>query len=620
VPPTSLSTPWRARLETRLLLFVTLVTGAAVVAMLVAADRVITAGAVERTHEDQDAAKQAFDRLLERRGEFAASQSRLITELPVFRAHLSDPRIAADEATIQALADQYRTSVSADFLLVATADGAWRGRSNWPAASPPDWMTLTGAPRPDGWQGRRNLVVLADGVYLAVLEPARFVDEVLGWMAIGYRLDDDVALELASITRGDVNIVAGGRLWSTSLAGHSHHAMAAAVAAGTPAEDWVALGETRYSSRWYPLDTAGGAGHASLILLIDWTPTQQLIDQLRTRLLWIGLAAFLLAVAGATVFSRRAARPLRDVVDAAHEITRGGWSRRVPVRGSSEAAAMAVAFNEMTDTLTSFNAQLTSARDRAEGASKAKDQFLANVSHELRTPLNGIMGMTTLLRDTPMSDEQREFVEIIDTSSTSLLTIVNDVLDFAKIDAGALAVEPAPFDVRACFEHTRRLLSTLAEARRLELVYDIDPALPTRLVGDEMRLRQILLNLGGNAIKFTPSGSVCVRARAGDGDTSAQVLLQVEIIDTGIGIAKDRQAVIFEPFVQADGSTTRRYGGTGLGLTICARLVALMDGAISVTSEPGAGTTFSFFVRMARAGAPEAGQPAAVPVRLRASR
>src|SRR6185503_18407488 len=138
---------------------------------------------------------------------------------------------------------------------------------------------------------------------------------------------------------------------------------------------------------------------------------------------------------------RRAARPLRDVVEAAREITRGEWHRRVPVRGSSEAATMAVAFNEMTATLTALNAQLTEAKDRAEEASRAKDQFLANMSHELRTPLNGIMGMTTLMKDTPMSDDQREYLSIIDGSSASLLAIVNDVLDFAKIDAGALAVE-----------------------------------------------------------------------------------------------------------------------------------------------------------------------------------
>jgi signal transduction histidine kinase len=600
VAASALSTPWHARLETRLLLFVTLVTGAAVIAMLLAANRVITTGAIEHMHEDQDAAKQAFDRLLERRGESAASQSRLITELPVFRAHLSDPRLADDDATIQALADQYRVSVGGDFLLVATADGAWRGRSNWPAATAPDWIAITGAAPPAVPEGRRTLVALTDGVYLVVLEPARFVDEVLGWMAIGYRVDDDVALELAGITGADVNIVAGGRLWSSSLVGEPHRAMSEAVRDNGAAQAWLDLGATRYSSRHYPLDTVGG-GAASLILLIDWMPTQQLIDQLRTRLLWIGLTAFLLAVAGATVFSRRATRPLRDVVDAAREITRGEWTRRVPVRGQAEAATMAEAFNEMTSTLTTLNVQLSAAKDHAEQASRAKDQFLANISHELRTPLNGIMGMTTLINDTELSDEQREFVTIIDSSATSLLTIVNDVLDFAKIDAGAMSLDPGPFDVRRCFEHTHRLLSPLANAKQLELVYDLDPGLPVTLVGDEMRLRQILLNLAGNAIKFTTRGSVCVRARAADGTGDARVVLQVEVIDTGIGIAPDRQASIFEPFVQADGSTTRRYGGTGLGLTICARLVAMMDGAISVTSSPGSGTTFTFFVRLAHA-------------------
>ena len=604
-PP--LSTPWRARLETRLLLFVTLVTGAAVLAMLLAAHRVVTAGAEERTHEAQDAAKQAFDRLLERRGEFATSQSRLITELPVFRAHLSDPRIAADQATIQALADQYRGSVDADFLLVATSDGSWLGRSNWPAAAAPDWATLIGASRPERSSGQRAMVTLPDGVYLVVIEPARFVDEVLGWMAIGYRLDDRLALELAGITRADVNIVANGRLWSSSLAGAPRRAMTTTVEAGSSAQEWQTLGDTRYSSRRYPLDTAAGDGGASLILLIDWAPTQALIDELSTRLIWIGLAAFLLAVIGTIVFSRRAARPLRDVVEAAREITRGDWMRRVPVRGTSEAAAMAVAFNEMTATLTALNAQLTTAKERAEHASKAKDQFLANMSHELRTPLNGIMGMTTLLTDTPMSDEQREYASLIDASAQTLLSIVNDVLDFAKIDAGALHVDPAPFDPRACFEHTRAVLQPLIGPKPMALLYEIDSGMPARLVGDEMRLRQILLNLGGNAIKFTASGSVRVRARATAAeDGSGDVVLQVEVADTGIGIPKERQAAIFEPFVQADGSSTRRYGGTGLGLTICARLVALMGGTISVVSTPGAGSTFAFSVRMPRAEKPVA--------------
>jgi signal transduction histidine kinase len=222
------------------------------------------------------------------------------------------------------------------------------------------------------------------------------------------------------------------------------------------------------------------------------------------------------------------------------------------------------------------------------------------------------MGMTTVVLDTPMSAEQREYMSIIDTSARGLLSIVNDVLDFAKIDAEALRLEPAPFDARACFEHTRALLSPLASARALQLVYDIDPGLPTRLVGDETRLRQILLNLAGNAIKFTPAGSVRVGVRAAPDASIGEVVLHVEVQDTGIGIPKDRQAAIFEPFVQADGSSTRRYGGTGLGLTICARLVALMGGGLSVVSEPGAGSTFAFSVRMGNVGSVGGGPAGAI--------
>jgi signal transduction histidine kinase len=608
-----LSAQWRARLEARLLLFTTVVTGVALVAMLAATQRIITASAVERIRAEQEAAKLAFDRLIERRGAFAAGQSRLITELPIFRAHLSDPRVAADHATIQALADQYRESVGADFLLVATGDGTWAGRSNWPEGPGPDWSALPGWQRPNGAEGRRGLTVLANGVYLVVLEPARFVDEVLGWLVVGYRLDDQLAGELAGGARADVNIVADGRLWSSSLSPARRVALADSVWSRHQPGDWLELGASRYSHRQYKLET--GPVAASLVLLVDWSPTQSLIDELDTRLTWIGLAAFLLAVAGATVFSRRAARPLRDVVDAAREITRGDWSRRVPVRGRSEAAEMAVAFNEMTDTLTTVNAQLGQAKERAELAGKAKDEFLANMSHELRTPLNGIMGMTTILLDTGVDDEQRDYLKTIDDSATTLLGIVNDVLDFAKIDAGVLAMDSAPFDSRGFFERTRTLLGPVARARGLALVYDIDPALPATFVGDDARLRQVLLNLAGNALKFTKTGTVTVRAHATPAQEPGAVHLHVEVQDTGIGIPKDKQAAVFEPFVQADGSVTRRYGGTGLGLTLCARLVGLMGGSIAVASEPGVGSTFSFSVRLGlhAAAAPTAEhQPAKV--------
>jgi signal transduction histidine kinase len=585
---------WHTRLEARLLFFVTLVTGVSVVAMLIAANRVITASALERDGQDQHAAKAAFDRLIDQREAFATSQSRLITELPVFRAHLSDPRIVEDRDTIQALAQQYRQSTASDFLLVANAQGRWLGQANWPAGPEPDWTLLLGVSSPGDARGRSALVSLSDGLYLVVAEPALFVDEVLGWLAVGYRLDDAFARNLAQITHADVNLIAGGRLLASSLDSPRRALVAEIVATARPKSiDWLQLGESRYSGREYTLTLAVNAGGlASLLLMKDWQPTQALLDEVQTRLLLIGLVAFSLAVAGSTVFSRRAARPLRDVVEAAHEITQGEWTRRVPVRGSSEAVAMATAFNDMTASLTALNTELAAAKSRAEDASRAKDQFLANVSHELRTPLNGIIGMTTLALDTPLHGEQREYLETVESSSRDLLALVNDVLDFAKIDAGALTLDPAPFDLRQCLERSRKVLEVSANRKGLALAFDIDRDLPAVVVGDEGRLRQVVLNLLGNAVKFTNAGTVTLRAHAqAAGD---DVTLQVDVSDTGIGIPREKQEQIFQPFVQADGSTTRQYGGTGLGLTISARLIALMGGRIWLESEPGVGTQFHF--------------------------
>jgi signal transduction histidine kinase len=607
--------PWRSRLEARLLLFVALVAGVSVAAMLVAANRLISASALERHRQDQDAAKAAFDRLIEQRQEFVASQTRLITELPVFRAHLSDPRIANDEATIEALAQQYRESTASDFLLVANADLQWLGKANWPTGAEPSFEILTGggaAPnvtRSNGLIERSNaLIELSDGLYLVVAQPATFIDELLGWLVAGYRLDDEFASELARITHSDVNLIAGGRLRGSSLNAASRADVASLLAsAGNRHVDWLELGGSRFSGREYPLALGHRAGLPSLLLVKDWRPTQALLDQVQSRLLLIGLGAFCLAIAGTTVFSRRATRPLRDVVEAANEITHGDWARRVPVRGTSEAAAMATAFNEMTATLTTLNGQLAAEKARAEDASRAKDQLLANMSHELRTPLNGIIGMTGLALGTALTDEQREYLGHVDASATSLLTLVNDVLDFAAIDAGDPMLEPAPFNLPGCLERCRDAMAPAAATKGLALELRLDGELPANVLGDERRLRQVAVNLLGNAVKFTNAGTVSLHARA-DGAGGDQITLHVEVRDTGIGIADDQHARIFQPFVQADGSTTRAHGGTGLGLSISARLVERMGGRIWFDSTPGAGSTF-YFTAVLRSQTPEAGSP-----------
>jgi len=434
--------------------------------------------------------------------------------------------------------------------------------------------------------------------------------------ALDFGDDDFAQLELASLAA--VSNIECAALYDPQGERMALYARAGA-AENLPPEDWRAaqLELNDFRSVGLPIEDAE-AVTGYVYLRSDSTPIQaQLLESVRAVAL-AGLVALILAVFAASWMHPLITRPILALAGTAGRVHREqNFSLRADRGGRDEVGGLIDAFNAMLsvierrdtelqahrdlleETVAVRTRELVAAKERAEQAARAKAEFLANMSHEIRTPMNGVIGMTELLQEQALSDEQRNMVGIVRSCGEQLLSIINDILDFSKIDAGKLALEHIPIDMRELVEKVAYVLAPRCAEQGIELIVDVPAQAPVRVLGDPLRVTQVLMNLAGNAVKFTRAGEVHLALETLSEDEGS-VELALSVRDTGIGIPAERLGALFQPFDQVDSSTTRQFGGTGLGLAISDKLVKLMGGRIDVQSEVGVGSTFSLALRLAK--------------------
>ena len=590
---------WHRRFEARVVVAVGVLVAASLGAVLAATTRAVTSRSLERASTDLEATRVAFNHLVDDRAGFASSQASLVTALPVFRAHMTDAQLAGDLPTLEALAAEYRLQLKADFIIIADPVGNWTAVTGWPAGKAPAAAIRGAIDESTAGRPARDFVPAGDHLYLVVSEPALFADEVLGTLTVGYALDDAVAARLAQEANCDVNIAAGGVLFASSLPKADRSALAARVASDDfPSGGAVArVGASDYVVGTFPLSSNKSIHGGRLILLQNWRPTAEFVDEIRRGLLATGAAVLAIALAGSFVISRRMSQPLRDLAQAATDIAGGDWERRLPLRGSVEATMTAEAFNAMTTSLRHWHEEAKKRDDALRQAQKleALGRLAGGIAHDFNNLLMAMRGYAELLLQSMDADPRQEEVQEIINAADRAATLTKQLLAFSRRQAVATQVLALDKLVARAEQMLRRVIGA-----QIALTTIVPDGLDT-VRADPGQLEQVVMNLSINARDAMPDGGRLriELANVAEDDTAHRPAhlapgryVRLSVADTGSGMTPETRARIFEPFF-----TTKEVGhGTGLGLAMVYGIVQQSGGAIDVETALNQGTTFHIYL------------------------